>query len=97
MTLGHDSPHDLYGPLLPLGKDGWLMTTCPTQSGCQSHLIIVLVDTRIPDVSSKGSHISFFLSSSFCLLISWLLTDDEAQGSTAKLLEDAGAGIYDLN
>ena len=48
MTLGHDSPHDLYGPLLPLGKDGWLMTTCPTQSGCQSYLFIVLVDTCIP-------------------------------------------------
>ena len=29
------------------------MTTCPTQSGCQSHLIIVLVDTCIPDVSSQ--------------------------------------------
>ena len=40
---------------------------------------------------------SFFLSSSFCLLISWLFTDEEAQGSTAKLLEDDGAGIYDLN
>ena len=91
------SSHGLCGLLLPLGKNGQLMTTCPTQSGCQSHLIIVLVDTCIPDVSSQCSHISFFLSSSFCLLISWLFTDEEAQGSTAKLLEDDGAGIYDLN
>ena len=30
------SSHGLYGPLLALGNDGQLMTTCPAQSGCLS-------------------------------------------------------------
>ena len=88
------SSHGLYYHLVKM--DGW-WPHAQHRVGVRAVLSLFLLIYAYLDISSQCSRISFFLSSPSWILISWLFTDKEPQGSTAKLLEDVGAEIYDLN